>query len=77
MVTIKLFGSLRLKSGCKGLEADVSTVKEACQALADSTTLQMKELKNCVVMVNGKQSKFSSKIEDGSEVVFLAPAGGG
>ena len=33
MIKIKLFGSLRLKTGCKGLDAqteDVKTVKDAC-----------------------------------------------
>ncbi len=77
MVTIKLFGSLKLKTGFKGMEADVKNVKEACEALSAETGLTLKEIKNCVVMINGKQSKLSSKLADGQEVVFLTPAGGG
>lgn len=80
MVTIKLFGSLRLKTGCKGIDADISkvpTVKAACHALADSTGHPVKEFKNCVVMINGRQGGFSSRLSDGDELVFLVPSGGG
>ena len=80
MIKIKLFGSLRLKTGCKGLEADpqdVRTVKEACVLMADATGMTLAEYKNCVIMLNGKQAKISSKLSDGDELVFLAPSGGG
>ena len=77
MVTIKLFGSLRLKTGCKGLEADVADVKAACQLLADTTGYNIKDFKRCVVMINGKQAKHSSRLSDGDELVLMAAAGGG
>ena len=80
MIKIKLFGSLRLKTGCKGLEADskdVRTIKEACVLMADTTEMTTAEYKNCVIMLNGKQAKISSKLSDGDELVFLAPSGGG
>ncbi|MBR5230417.1 MAG: MoaD/ThiS family protein [Firmicutes bacterium] len=77
MVKIKLFGSLRLKTGCKGLDADVPDVKSACRLLADTTGHNIKEFKNCVVIINGKQAKHSSKLKDGDELVLMAAAGGG
>ena len=80
MIKIKLFGSLRLKTGCKGLEADsqnIKTVKEACALMAEATGMTLAEYKNCVIMLNGKQAKISSKVIDGDELVFLAPSGGG
>ena len=80
MIKIKLFGSLSLKTGCKGLEADskdVRTIKEACVLMADTTGMTTAEYKNCVIMLNGKQAKISSKLSDGDELVFLAPSGGG
>ena len=80
MIKIKLFGSLRLKTGCKGLEADskdVRTIKEACVLMADTTGMTTAEYKNCVIMLNGKQAKISSKLSDGDELVFHAPSGGG
>ena len=80
MVTIKLFGSLRLKTGCKGLEvslSDVRDVKGACQLLADETGRSAKEFRNCVFMINGKPGRLSSALRDGDELVLLAAAGGG
>ena len=80
MIKIKLFGSLRLKTGCKGLEpqsSDIITIKDACVLLAESTGMAISEYKNCVIMLNGKQAKISSKVSDGDELVFLAPSGGG
>ena len=80
MIKIKLFGSLRLKTGCKCLDAqteDVKTVKDACALMAEATGMKPSEYKNCVIMLNGKQTKLSSKLSDGDELVFLAPSGGG
>lgn len=77
MVTIKLFGTLRLKTGCKTLEADVSTVKEGCEAIAEATGLSLKELKQCITVVNGAQTKFSAPLQDGDELSLFSPSGGG
>ena len=68
MIKIKLFGSLRLKTGCKGLEADsqnIKSVKEACALMGEATGMTLAEYKNCVIMLNGKQAKISSKVERG------------
>lgn len=80
MIKISLFGSLRLKTGFKGLETDsakIKTVKDACFLMAETTGMTVAEYKNCVIMLNGKQTKPSSKLSDGDELVFLAPSGGG
>ena len=77
MVTIKLFGSLRLRTGCKGLEANVATVKGACELLSAETGHNLKDFRNCVFMINGKPGKLSSPLKDGDELVLLAAAGGG
>lgn len=77
MVSIKLFGSLRLKTGFKGMEAYVSTVREACEVLARATGWDEKDFKRCVFMINGKQSKLSASLSEGDELVLMAPSGGG
>lgn len=77
MVKIKLFGTLRLKTGFKGMEADIRSVKEACRLMAQAAGIPEKEFKQCVVAVNGVQCKMSTKVEDGDEVTFLSPSGGG
>ena len=65
MVRIKLFGVLRLKTGFKETEANVSSVREACEIVSRATG------------VNGKQSKLSAALQDGDELVLMSPSGGG
>lgn len=77
MVTIKLFGTLRLKTGCKGLEADISTVREGCDLLADVTGFPPKEFRKCITVVNGTQAKLTAPLKDGDELSFFSPSGGG
>ncbi len=78
MVKIKMFGSLRLKTGFKGKEADVKTIPEACELIAKETGWDVKELKGCIFCVNGvMNAKISTKLKDGDELIFMAPSGGG
>lgn len=77
MITIKLFGTLRLKTGCKTVDADVSTVREACEALSEATGLPFKEIRKCIAVVNGTQVKLSTPLQEGDELAFFSPSGGG
>ena len=77
MVKIKLFGTLRLKTGFKGTEADITSVKEAWAILAEATDLPAREFKKCIVAVNGKPCKNSVKLKDGDEITLFSPSGGG
>ena len=77
MVKIKLFGTLRLKTGFKGTEADITSVREAWQLLSDMTGLPVKEFKKCIISVNGSQCKAGIKLQEGDELAFFSPSGGG
>lgn len=77
MVKIKLFGTLRLKTGFKGMEADITSVREAWQLLSDQTGLPAKEFRKCIISVNGQQSKASAKLQEGDELALFSPSGGG
>lgn len=77
MVKIKLFGSLRLKCGLPGMEVYTRSVKDACRLLSKATGFPVKEFKNCIIMVNGQNAKYTTALKPGDEVVFLAPSGGG
>ena len=77
MVKIKLFGTLRLKTGFKGMEADITSVREAWQLLSDQTGMPVKEFKKCIISVNGQQSKSSVRLQEGDELSFFSPSGGG
>ena len=52
-------------------------MRDACRLLSKATGFPEKEFKNCMFMINGKNAKYSSKLEDGDELVFLTPSGGG
>jgi molybdopterin converting factor small subunit len=77
MVKIKLFGTLRLKTGCKEFDADIKSIKEAYGVLAQHTGLKEKEFKQCVVAVNGSPAKLSTPLQEGDEIAFFSPSGGG
>ena len=77
MVKIKLFGTLRLKTGFKGTEADITSVKEAWQLLSDKTGLPAKEFKKCIIAINGTPAKAGTPLQEGDEVAFFSPSGGG
>lgn len=77
MVTIKLFGTLRLKTGCKEITGDISSPKEAWSLLSQETGLPVKEFKKCIIALNGKPCKASASLSDGDQLTFLSPSGGG
>jgi len=81
MVKVKLFGVMRLKTKIKEIDIPEGRISDALPLIvskADPVSgVTVKELKNCVIMINGKQSNCRAKVKNGDEVVFLSPAGGG
>jgi len=77
MVKIKLFGTLRLKTGFKEMEADISSIREAWPLLSEATGLPAREFKKCITALNGKPCKASVKLSDGDEITLFSPSGGG
>jgi len=77
MVKIKLFGTLRLKTGFREIEADITTVRQAQAILSQQTETPAKEFRKCVIALNGSPCKASVKLQDGDELTFFSPAGGG
>ncbi len=78
MITVKLFGLLRLNSGIKELCLDARNVAQVKQALlARSEKLSRKDLDGCVILINDKPATKRSKLTDGDRVVFLSPVAGG
>ena len=84
MVHVKLFGLLRLDTGLKELTAEALTVgdlypillREAKRA-KPSTTVTAKDVDGCVILINGKQGKKTSRLKDGDEVLLMSPVCGG
>lgn len=84
MVKVKLFGLFRLDTGIKELDADAKSVKELYPILLEeakkvnpTTMITAKDIDGCIVVINGKQSKKSSKLKDGDEVYLMSPVCGG
>lgn len=84
MVKVKLFGLFRLDTGIKELEAQANSVKELYPILLaeakkvnPTTMITAKDIDGCIVVINGVQSKKSSKLYDGDEVYLMSPVCGG
>ncbi len=85
MIKVKLLGLFRLDTGIKEMEvSDVKSVKELYPLLLQeakkvnpTTTITSKDIDGCIVLVNGVQSKKTTKIKDGDEVYLMSPVCGG
>ena len=76
MITVKLYGLLRIESGIKEKQLEATTVKEVLEHLA-LCGIARKELNGCVILVNGKSVNKRSKLTDGDTVVLMSPVAGG
>ena len=76
MITVKLYGLLRIESGIKEQQLDAGTVKEVLEQLA-LRGLDRKELNSCVILVNGNSANRKHKLKDGDTVVLMSPVAGG
>jgi len=76
MITVKLYGLLRLDSGIKELQLPAQTVKEVLNAL-EHRGVSQKDLSGCVIFLNGKSASKRSKLNHGDTVVLMSPVAGG
>ena len=76
MITVKLYGLLRIESGIKEKQLEASNVKEVLDALAECG-ISRKDLNCCVILVNGNSASKRSKLADGDTVVLMSPVAGG
>ena len=76
MITVKLYGLLRIESGIKENQLEASTVKEVLEQL-QRCGIDRKDLNGCVILVNGKNASKRSKLTDGDLVVLMSPVAGG
>ena len=76
MITVKLYGLLRIESGIKEKQLEASTVKEVLDDLAECG-IPGKDLNGCVILVNGMNANKRSKLADGDTVVLMSPVAGG
>ena len=84
MVHVKLFGLLRLDTGLKELDAEAASVKELypillaeAKRVKPATQVTAADIDGCIIMINGKQGKKSSRLPDGDQVQLMGPVCGG
>ena len=76
MITVKLYGLLRLDSGIKERQLDAATVSQVLHYL-QSQGISPRDLKSAVVLVNGETANKRKKLNDGDVVQLLSPVAGG
>jgi len=76
MITVKLFGLLRLETGIKQQQMEAGTVKEALQTL-EAAGISGKVLSGCVIFVNNRPANRRTKLNNGDTVVLMPPVAGG
>ena len=75
MITVKLFGLVRLETGIKELQLEAANVKELRKEL--TRYLPEEKLKGCVLFVDGRQASRFTKLKDGDQVMLMPPVAGG
>ena len=84
MITVKLFGTLRIDSGVKEVQAEAARVKElyapvldAIRARQPDTYITLKTLKGCRIAVNGNAAAPNTALQPGDTVYFFPAVAGG
>ena len=75
MITVKLFGLVRLQTGIKELQVEAANVGQLKKALTKHIPEEM--IKGCVLLVGGKQANRFTKLKDGDQVMLMPPVAGG
>ena len=76
MITVKLYGLLRIESGIKEKQLNAATAADVLDTLAECG-IPKKSLDSCRILINGKTGKKRSKLADGDTVVLMSPVASG
>ena len=76
MITVKLYGLLRLDCGIREKQLEAASVRDVLDMLAECG-IRKQDLEGCIILVNGKSAKKRSKLADGDTVVLMSPVAGG
>ncbi len=76
MITVKLYGLLRIDSGIKERRLEAAGMKEVFSDLM-MQGIPAKDLNGCFILINGKPANKRSMLHDGDVVQLLSPVAGG
>ena len=67
MITVKLYGLLRIDSGIKERKIEAASIKDVWNDLM-MQGISKSELNGCIILVNGKSANKRSALKDGDVV---------
>lgn len=76
MITVKLYGLLRLDSGIRACQLEADTLSQVFTQL-EARGLSRKALSGCVVLVNGRPARRHQPLSPGDTIQLLPPVAGG
>ena len=76
MITVKLYGLLRLDSGIREHTLEADSLRQVLEGLA-RLGIDRKVLSGCVILVNGTPGTKRTKLKPGDLVQLLPPVAGG
>ena len=76
MITVKLYGLLRIDSGIKERRLEAANIKEVFRDLMNHGISQ-RDLTGCIILINGKPANKRSSLHDGDVVQLMSPVAGG
>ena len=76
MITVKLYGLLRIDSGIKVRKIEAASIKDVWSDLM-LLGISQKDLNGCIILINGKIANRRSKLQDGDVVQLMSPIAGG
>ena len=76
MITVKLYGLLRIDSGIRERKIETDHMRDVFQDLM-LQGISQKDLNSCIILINGKSGNRNSKLRDGDTVVLMSPVAGG
>ena len=76
MITVKLYGLLRIDSGIKERKIQGTAMKDVFQDLMQQG-ISRKDLNGCMILINGKPANKRNSLHDGDVVQLMPPVAGG
>ena len=76
MITVKLYGLLRIESGIKERKIEATSVKDIWNDLM-MQGISQKDLNGCIILINGKPGNKRTTLHHGDVVQLMSPVAGG
>ena len=76
MITVKLYGLLRINSGIKERQIEAGSMKDVWNDLI-AQGIPKKDLNGCIILINQESANKRSLLTDGDVVQLMSPVAGG